>query len=102
MSDIPGLSEQQLLELIALVKKVHGFDFSDYSKPSLLRRLSRIVMLKKMGFDGLMHNLLHDARFFQWFLEEITVNVTEMFRDPSFFKSLNAQVVPYLSSFEHI
>ncbi len=40
--------------------------------------------------------------FFQWFLEEITVNVTEMFRDPFFYKALNAQAIPYLSSFPHI
>jgi chemotaxis protein methyltransferase CheR len=102
MSDAPGFTEPQLYELIDLIKEVHGFDFSDYSKASLKRRLSRIVMLKKLGFYELKHQLINDQLFFQWFLEEVTVNVTEMFRDPSFYKALNTQVIPYLSSFQHI
>jgi chemotaxis protein methyltransferase CheR len=97
-----GITEPQLYELIDLVKKVQGFDFSCYSKASLKRRLARIIMLKKLGFYELKHMLINDPHFFQWFLEEVTVNVTEMFRDPTFYKSLNTQVIPYLSSFQHI
>jgi chemotaxis protein methyltransferase CheR len=97
-----SITDQELYELIDLVKKIHGFDFFYYSKASLKRRLSRIMMLKKFGFYELKHVLINDLDFFQWFLEEITVNVTEMFRDPSFYKALNTQVIPYLSSFQHI
>lgn len=96
------LTELQLYELIDLIKKIRGFDFSNYSKASLKRRLSRITMLKKIGFDELEHLLIEDPDFFQWFLDEVTVNVTEMFRDPSFYKALNAQVVPFLSPFPRI
>jgi chemotaxis protein methyltransferase CheR len=103
MTTSPGaLTEPQLYELIDLVKKAHGFDFSNYSKASLKRRLSRIIMMKRMGFYELTHVLTDDPKFFQWFLEEVTVNVTEMFRDPSFYKTLNTQVVPHLSDFPHI
>ena len=59
-------------------------------------------MLKKLEFDDLYHVLRTDPHFFQEFLEEITVNVTEMFRDPSFYKALNSQVLPYLSSYQHV
>jgi len=97
-----SITEPELYEFIDLVKKVHGFDFSYYSKASLKRRLSRIMMLKKLGFYELKHMLINDLHFFQWFLEEVTVNVTEMFRDPIFYKALNTQVIPYLSSFPHI
>jgi chemotaxis protein methyltransferase CheR len=97
-----GLSTEEVAELIDLVKRVHGFDFSDYSKASLKRRLSRIMMIKKLEFYDLKHALLNDPQFFQNFLEEITVNVTEMFRDPSFYKALSAQVIPYLSTYQHI
>jgi chemotaxis protein methyltransferase CheR len=97
-----GLTTEQIAELIDLVKKVHGFDFSDYSKASLKRRLTRVMMIKKLAFYDLKHKLVNDHSFFQTFLEEITVNVTEMFRDPSFFKALNAQVLPYLSTYQHI
>ncbi len=96
------LTEQQIVELIDLVKGTGGFDFSKYSKASLKRRLSRIMMLKRLNYFELKQLLTSDPHFFQWFLEAITVNVTEMFRDPGFYRALNAQVIPYLSSFQHI
>ncbi|GAA3972667.1 CheR family methyltransferase [Mucilaginibacter dorajii] len=95
------ISSVQIAELIDLVKKFHGFDFSGYTKASLKRRVTRIMQLKKLSFYDLKHILVNDPHFFQEFLEEITVNVTEMFRDPSFYKALNNQVVPYLSTYQH-
>jgi chemotaxis protein methyltransferase CheR len=57
---------------------------------------------KKLDFYDLKHTLVNDAGFFQNFLEEITVNVTEMFRDPSFYQAVRTDVVPYLSTYQHI
>jgi chemotaxis protein methyltransferase CheR len=95
------ITASQITELIDLVKKVHGFDFSGYTKASLKRRITRIMQLKKLSFYDLKHVLVNDQGFFQEFLEEITVNVTEMFRDPSFYKGVNNQVIPYLSTYQH-
>jgi chemotaxis protein methyltransferase CheR len=92
----------QLVELINLIRKIHGFDFSGYSKASFRRRLSRIMQLKKLEYHDLKYKLTNDEPFFQHFLEEITVNVTEMFRDPLFYKALQNQVLPYLSTFQHV
>src|SRR5471030_315222 len=97
-----NLTNTQLHELIDLIKKVHGFDFSEYTKASLKRRLARVMQFKKLSFYDLKHLLVNDQQIFQEFLEEITVNVTEMFRDPTFYKALNNQVLPYLSSYQHI
>lgn len=95
------ITSTQITELIDLVRRVHGFDFAGYTKASLKRRVVRIMQLKKMEFYDLKHTLVNDQHFFQYFLEEITVNVTEMFRDPSFYKALNLQVMPYLSTYQH-
>ncbi len=92
----------QLTELNDVIKKVHGFDFSEYSKASLGRRLDRIMQIKKLTYYDLKHLIINDHEYFQTFLDEITVNVTEMFRDPNFYKAVNAQVLPYLSSYQHI
>jgi len=97
-----SLTAEQIAELIDLVKKVHGFDFSDYTKASLKRRITRVMLIKKIAFYDLKHILINDPSFFQEFLEEITVNVTESFRDPLFYKALNTQVLPYLSTYHHI
>ena len=97
-----NLTSDQITELISLVKKIHGFDFSDYTKASLKRRLTRIMLLKKLGFYDLKHKLINEQGFFTEFLEEITVNVTEMFRDPSFYKALSSQVLPELTAYDQI
>src|SRR5258708_5078150 len=97
-----SLTAEQITELIDLVKEVYSFDFSDYTKASLKRRITRIMLLKKMRFYDLKHLLVNNHQFFQDFLEEITVNVTEMFRDPSFYKALNNQVLPHFSTYPQI
>lgn len=103
MTTLPGpLTDSELHELIELINETHRFDFSNYSKASLKRRLSRIVTLKKVGFEGLKEALANNPDFFRWFLNEVTVNVTEMFRDPSFYKALNTLVVPSLSEFKNV
>lgn len=95
------ITTQQIAELIALIEKLYGFDFSNYSKASLRRRIVRIMQLQKLPFYDLKHQLVNKPGFFQHFLEEITVNVTEMFRDPTFYQALNNQIIPYLSSYQH-
>jgi len=103
MDIAPGpVTTKQLDEIIGLVQQIYGFDFSDYTKASLKRRVARIMMLKRLEFYDLRHILVNDQQFFQEFLEEITVNVTEMFRDPTFYKALNSEVLPYLSTYPHI
>lgn len=96
------ITPAQVTELIDVIKKIHGFDFSNYSKASLTRRFIRIMQLKKLSFYDLKHMLINEHQYFQSFLEEVTVNVTEMFRDPGFYKALNMQVLPYLSTYQHI
>jgi chemotaxis protein methyltransferase CheR len=97
-----GITSEQLSEIVELIKKIHGFDFNEYTKASLKRRFTRITVIKKLSFYDLKHLLINDPAFFQDFLEEVTVNVTEMFRDPAFYKAVNAEVIPYLSTYQHI
>jgi len=99
---VDNINTAQINELVDLVKRVHGFDFSQYSKASFKRRVVRIMQLKKLDYVDLKQALVNDEDFFYEFLKEITVNVTEMFRDPLFYKSLYADVLPYLASYQHI
>lgn len=96
------ISDEQVEEIIFITRNVYGFDFEGYSKASLKRRLGRIMVLKRLDFFDLKSTLMNKPNFFHDFLNEITVNVTEMFRDPLFYKSLQANVIPYLKSYPHI
>ena len=67
--------------IMALVKAKHRYDFENYAMSSIKRRIERIIDLKKIEtLDKLLHSLEFDLEFFDYFVREITVNTTEMFR----------------------
>lgn len=85
------------------VYQVYGYDFREYAESSLRRRLSQ--WLSGSGFatlSGAQSQLLRDRQFFDTLLRGITVNVSEMFRDPAFFKVIREQVVPYLKTYPFV
>ena len=92
--------ENEKIEIDLLIRAIYlkyGYDFRDYSKASIRRRV--FGRLSKSGLSTLsemQHRLLYDQRFFEKLLLDLTVNVSEMFRDPSFFKSVRETVVPEL------
>ncbi len=97
-----NISFEELEQLINLVNHIHGFDLSGYSRASLKRRVVRIMGMYQLDFAYLKDNLINTPGFFNLFLMEVTVNVTEMFRDPPFFIALREEVFPYLATFPHI
>jgi chemotaxis protein methyltransferase CheR len=97
-----SLSHDELEELLGIVLNVHGYDFGSYSKASLKRRILHVLTKYKLTPFELKQRLLNEESFFQTFLNEVTVNVTEMFRDPSFYRSVRTHVFPYLATYSHI
>lgn len=94
---------EELEGLLEAIFKRYGYDFSHYSRASLKRRIQRVMEKHHIPtlFD-LKHMIINDEDFFTEFLQKITVNVTEMFRDPSFFKSLQETVFPQLATYPFI
>ena len=85
-------------ELIMLINDYSGYDFSDYSMPSLHRRFQRYIDLNKISdFKQLLQDLTNDSSMINNLIEEITVNVTEIFRDPTFFATIRSELVPTLN-----
>lgn len=97
-----NISFENMDQLIQLIRNVHSFDFSEYSSASLKRRISRLLQLDNLSMFDLKNMLTNDPDYFEYFLTEITVNVTEMFRDPEFYQSFRHHVLPYLKSFQQI
>lgn len=102
ISAIEILSFEQLEDIIGLVQKLYGFNFTGYSRASLKRRVTRVMELKNFTVYDLKSILVNQPEFFDHFLAEITVNVTEMFRDPLFFRAVREKVLPYLASYQHV
>jgi len=97
------IRDDEMELLLDDVSAVYGYDFSQYSKASLKRRLNRICLVDKFAsFAELRYKVVNDRSYLQRFVEEITVNVTEMFRDPNFYKKLRNDILPKLGTYPFI
>ena len=98
--DIERIETEILLEGIF---RRWGYDFRHYARASLQRRLKH-----RLGLSGLKHlsdmlpKLLHEEDFFNLLLKDLSVTVTEMFRDPRFYGALRKTVVPVLKTYPFI
>lgn len=93
------IEDKDLDALINEVYEHYGFDFGNYSRASLQRRVDRLYHLDGFThFYEFLHRIRTDELYYKRMIEEITVNVTEMFRDPSFFKVLREEIVPILAT----
>lgn len=81
-----------LLEAIYL--RYH-YDFRNYAPASLKRRLTQArQQLGFLTFSALQETLLHDGALLPRLLGYLTVQVSEMFRDPSYFRAIREKVIP--------
>ena len=96
--------EPEAIELLLhKVASRYGYDFSDYARASLHRRIDLFFTKNKQSSFALMQErLMQDPVFFMNFVEQITVNVTEMFRDAAFYKMLREHVLPVLATYPFI
>ena len=103
--DTPGieLSDPQIEIILTDLIDLYGYDFTHYSKASLKRRISRMISNDRfLSFAEFRFRLKDDNEYFQSFIEQITVNVTEMFRDVTFYKMLREDVLPVLATWPMI
>ncbi|WP_316802319.1 protein-glutamate O-methyltransferase CheR [Pedobacter nototheniae] len=98
-----AIDNEQVEILLNDVLETHGYDFLEYSHASIKRRISRLYALDNfVSFAEFRYTIKSDKQYFKRFLEEITVNVTEMFRDPSFYRALRNDVLPVLGTYPFI
>lgn len=98
-----AIDNEQVEILLNDVLEVHGYDFLEYSHASIKRRITRLYAIDNfVSFAEFRYTIKSDKQYFKRFLEEITVNVTEMFRDPSFYKALRNDVLPALGTYPFI
>lgn len=97
------IGEEEMEELVSAIYDASGYDFSNYSAPSLQRRLQRFIDSKKTNnLPEFIVQLHDDSILLNEFIEEITVNVTEMFRDPLFFAIMKNDIFTHLKKLPSI
>lgn len=98
-ADLLDIEIQLLMDAIFLR---YGYDFRNYSKAHIKRRvLHRLSISLLPSVSQLQDKVLRDREFFTEFLDDLSINVTEMFRDPEFYKSLRENIIPKLRTYAY-
>jgi len=98
-----NFDNKEFKDLLESIRFVYGYDFTEYAEASVKRRIEhfmnsrKITALEKMG-----KMILQDEKLFEEFIQEVSVTVTEMFRDPIFYTSLRANVLKRLATYPFI
>ncbi|HMM12582.1 MAG TPA: protein-glutamate O-methyltransferase CheR [Bacteroidales bacterium] len=89
--------------LLEAIHQVYGYDFKSYNQAHVRRRLlQRVQNLGLKSVSELQHRLLHEEHFVEILLRDLSINVTEMFRDPGFYRSIRKEVVPVLRTYPYL
>ncbi len=103
--DLEGISSENV-ELELLLQAIYlkyGYDFRDYSRAHIKRRVLHYIANKGLpNISGLQHHLLTEKKFFDELLQEFSINVTEMFRGPGFYKSIRERVTGLLMTYPYL
>ena len=99
----PDLERLEIELLLEGVFRHYGFDFRAYAYASIRRRLWKRVEGERLAtISALQEKILHDTEAMERLLLDLSVNVTAMFRDPTFYREFRERVVPLLRTYPFI
>lgn len=98
--------ENQRIEIKLLLEAIYqkyGYDFRNYGNAHTKRRLEHRLNLSGLdNYSQMTHQILNDEAFFNRLLLDLSINVTEMFRDPWVYEKIRELVVPHLQTYSFI
>ena len=98
-----NFDNKEFKDLLESIRFVYGYDFTDYAEASVRRRIDHFMNTRKItALEKLGKMILQDEKLFEEFIQEVSVTVTEMFRDPPFYKSLRENVLKRLATYPFI
>lgn len=101
--NLENLEKIEIHLLLEGIYRHYGFDFRNYMYSSIRRRIwCRIRAERLQSVSGLQEKVLHDPRVMERLFSDCSIQITEMFRDPGFFKSFREKVVPLLKKLPFI
>jgi chemotaxis protein methyltransferase CheR len=93
-----GISDSEFSQIIKVIREKSSYDFSDYSDKSLNRRLVKILMDFRITVSELLFCLETKPDFLETAVKKITVNTTEMFRDPAVWIDMQHSIIPIFAN----
>ena len=96
------ISDQDLQYFVTTLKNSSKYDFSEYSDKSLKRRLQKVLTDFNLDITGLIAAIKNKPEFTEKIVREITVNTTELFRDPQVWHTLRSRILPRFKNNKNI
>lgn len=98
-----AIEDIEIQLLLQAIREIYGYDFRDYAEASLRRRLHYWLGTTIFtSFSQAQEKIVRDPAVLDSLLKNVTVNVTEMFRDPDFFLCLREKVIPFLRTYPFV
>src|SRR5689334_24116148 len=99
----PDLERIEIELLLEGIFRHYGFDFRSYAYASIRRRLWKRIEEEGLATVSELQNIvLHDPDMMEKLLLDLSINVTAMFRDPTFYRVFRQQVIPHLRTYPFI
>ena len=99
-TEVRDVEEIEVALLLEAIYRRYGFDFREYARASLKRRLWRRAHAEGVETISALQDLvLHDPACMERLLLDLSINVTSMFRDPSFYAAFREKVAPLLRTY---
>jgi chemotaxis protein methyltransferase CheR len=99
----PDVEELEVDLLLEAIHRRYAYDFRGYARASLRRRMwHRAVLERVETLSALQDRLLHDPAVMDRLLSDLSINVTEMFRDPGFHAALRDRIFPLLRTYPFV
>src|SRR5690606_4554475 len=99
----PDLERIEIELLLEAIHRHYGFDFRAYAYSSVRRRIWKRIQAEQLDtVSALQARVLHEPAVMERLLLNLSVNVTAMFRDPSFYQAFRTKVIPLLRTYPFI
>ena len=93
------ISDAELDSITSAIKTRYGIDFTNYEKASLKRGFVRLIQKQELGnLMGLWSKIMKDREFLIKYIDDLTVNLTELFRNPEIWIKMKEDILPKLQS----
>ncbi|EPJ49868.1 MAG: cheR-type protein glutamate methyltransferase [Osedax symbiont Rs2] len=100
--ELTEIADIEIDTLLDAIRRRYDYDFSNYARSSLKRRINGLLVKEKLDMPyQLIPRILYDEEVFNRFLSELSVTVTEMYREPEFFLNLVESIFPVLNTYQY-
>jgi len=100
--ELTEIADVEIDTLLDAIRRRYDYDFSQYARSSLKRRINGLLIKERLDMPyQLIPRILYDEEVFNRFLSELSVTVTEMYRDPEFFLDIVKSIFPVLETYPY-